>query len=238
MRASVLMLYVVLGLLVLSQTLHGQDAIAAPCDPSPPAASGGGNYHVGVKAFTDASYMGGVYGQLENYNPIVAGGDPAYGGTVAWVMIGNSPYSWAQIGWMKKKDGSRATFVQGHTSAGSFLNLRNLPVDSVGTYTDYGVEYSPAGNPFFRFKKSGTSIVNWNYNNFVPNNAQASGEITDHGDQYPGDGGNWMGFYDIHKWHWGYWTEISPTLVVHDTHSDLDGVYYGTTFWTRDTICN
>jgi hypothetical protein len=81
-------------------------------------------------------------------------------------------------------------------------------------------------------------LVSWIGNNFTPNNSQVDAEITDYGDQNPGDGQDWMGFFDLHKWHWGYWTEMAPTNYVGNPRAAVDGMWYGTTYWTRDTYCN
>ena len=113
------------------------------------------------------------------------------------------------------------------------MDIRNLPVDAVGTYTYYGVEYRPSGSPYFNFTKSGAVVATWWFNSFVPTEAWVAGEIRNNGDQYPGDGSNWMGYFDMHKYHWGYWTALAPTSAAIETHSALDGVYYGTTLLAR-----
>lgn len=238
--AAALFAWLLLGMVisVSSRNLGPTAAHAAPCDPSPPYTVQSGNWHAGMYAFTDASLIGGVYGTVENYGPFVNNPNPG-GGTVGWVGIGNFP-ALAQIGWLKKPTGSpqRATFIQAFTSGGFFIDIRNLSADSVGSYTSYGVEYNPSGNPYWKFKKNSSVIHSYYTSNFTPTNVQVDSEITNYGDQYPGDGSDWMSFSDLHKYHWGYWAEMNPTGQTVSTRAALDGPYYQTQFYTRDTYCN
>jgi hypothetical protein len=173
-----------------------------------------------------------VYGveaeDIEEYNPYVYTSGSQSGFSAAWSMLQTSGEEYAQIGWTKEKRPGyslqRWVFVEWYND--SELHQFYFPEKSVGSYTDYRVEYD-SGTPRFIFYAD-----DWWYastpggDSFAPTIAVVSGEIYNPRSQMPGGYGNNQANDQAHEWMYtARWKNSSQWLA-------LNGTGYITSGWS------
>ncbi len=155
----------------------GVQSVSASCSPSRPDQD-----FAGYAGTMDSPTVApdGIKADIEEYQPWVTDGSEVTG----WVMLNSGTSRWAQVGWIRSKDGgvyTRQVFVQYTNNAGT--PVTSFWAGQSGT-TNYRVDWDPAGDTF-SFRRGGTIIatatLSWDVTDY-----QVFGETHRKSDQMPG----------------------------------------------------
>jgi len=182
--------------------------------------------------------VGGVYAKIENLDVYVVPGNQ---GTSAWVMLTRTGESvWAQIGWVKKGDGSRNTLIQVKNSSTSVTTRDWDPAKPLGSYPYYTVLYDNTPGTF-TFQLDGSPWPYAGYSvaaGFTPTEGQIFGEIKNNNNQMPGATSDVLGFFSAYTYYLGSWhTFLGNAYSSHYSDFPYDGPYSGTTLYIWDADC-
>jgi hypothetical protein len=238
----VALLTAVLALMPLAVS-GGLGVASAKCRPgdyhSYRNSNDGQHYFAGWKSEWLGYTVGGTYAQILNYSPWVEPSpNPLTGSanaSTAWVMVTHTSLNvYAQVGWIELAYGQRYTVTQHKPSPSSNPVTHFFQARPVGEYTYYTVLWN---NPAWKFSYwvGSTMIFSEDYG-FLPNRGDIASEITTYSSQMPGSSATWEALFDGHVYVGG-WQNFNGTVVPHSAEFTVDGPYYGTLLYTKDSAC-
>lgn len=208
------------------------------CNPGLP--SNQANRHDGESRYLGAGVPDGVMAVEKNYSPWVDPSQPIADAS-GWVMlVDNTGKLYSQFGWIEFAGGVRHLFSEvgnatnplGHDFNRQFY----YPTPAINSQTTVEVSYQPNNSYKYDYYANGARVGgdNDSYSQFVPAQAQISGEIWSDDTQMPGgyavDNSTYQSWTGERVWYpetpggnWHYFNENFDTAVVRDDNTTFYG---------------
>lgn len=188
-----------------------------------PQRNGGGVQWWAGSEETDYSSVTGIKANIKEVNSYVYG----TADTTAWVMLsGPASLDLAQVGWEENNAGTRWVFVQYKSTSGTFP-LCHWAGKSLGTNTNYKVEYEYVGNGNYKFFfYAAGSILLGAVSSFDPTKSSVMGEVKNLGSQTPGWSGYVETFYSAYRRSGMNWYGTSSYTLFYGDNAGVSNTTY------------
>jgi|SRR5438093_7720138 len=246
MRRKLTTLLISIPFAAMAAGITGLQTAEAKCDTSSRGNDFEHHYWDGWKHNAVPNVTDGAYAKIWNYSPWVFNVPNNF--SAAWVMLTNDhPYGtdagYAQVGYLEFAGGwaQHHTFVQEHNYGETPKRTILYAPQPASTYTYYTILYDEFWNRF-TYQVAGSSLNEvWSPTNWIPHEAQASGETLSKADQMPGGyltAGDYVDLFDSEYYTSGAWHYFNPgaqTFIADQAGTD-ESALFGQKVWNSRDI--